>query len=1430
MSSLMGDQLILEEDYDENYQPNEDEIREYASVIGINPDEDPELMWIAREGIIAPLPEDWKPCQDTNGDIYYFNFTTGDSVWDHPCDEFYRTMVIEEREKLALSGKHVGGKKDGKKKKDKKDKKAGKKETNEKKGGLPASSLAPLKKDMVLGSSIGSLGSTAAGTGKLGALGSVKDPMKSTLGSTFGSDLGQSTDASRFLKSKNGSLDQKKPLLQGGREEKIQMMPDFSDESQESATPRLNLDLDLKDINDLSYEESESELKMIKSTGMSESEDDDDDVNVDFGIDVGISKRLGLMDVADLEPIADTPTPREEINQLDKWMKKPTGGKSDEIAAKEEEKKRKEEKEKEEMERKQKADLQASAALKRMEMQGDLHEEEKKLRQQHEQEIKEMKERLQSELEDVKLELLDDKEEKLKQLKEKIDKEVEEEEKKMTKEKDQTIKELRSQVKEEAEDEEARLMEGKSDNMRKMRENIRKEEEDEEERLRNEMKNKIDIVKKELKDVKECEDEKLNEEKKKVAEKIENEVRLYKEEQQKKLEEKNEEEIKQMEGKFESDLQSALKDIAQDYEKEMEVKKKEATDKHQRELDDLLAKLQDAQEEEMRSTEDKLRATREKQAAVSGMEDGLENVLKERKHQVKEDQRKQLDSLRKEHEKNLKDIQEEYRKMEEKERGLVNSKLESEKSKLAKDHEKELNALQREFEERKEELHRKHEDEESALKETSESLDDTKHKLEKLAKQIEKEENDLKRRRAKFEDDQMKFEGEKDEAFANQAASLTSRELEELRVLLKQIQDEIKHERNQLKLLRQEREHLESDIKRMKQEKQELSRRPNIRQSEPSLHHDHLPVNGDASPEEVSPGNMVPTTPSADVMDMKELLTPSPSKHRREMVHPRDFSRPLLENDVDDFEVNSRESLSNAGHQRERANSGVHRSRQDSGRSYHSGSFWTENIRPALAGQNRTRSSHHYAWHDGEFDDDISEPSDDFAHLNIRNHLQQSNLRVRLIEEGSAIQRAKMFLKKQKKTLNNRQSKLQNAKQEWRRDVRNQYVAGLSPSSASMLDDVKLSLEREAIELDKAVINVTAGRRLVREKEQKLKQLQESLIDVSSDSDLSDVTYHRQRQHVHHVSLSDSSDDDEEEDGEDFKTPLYRPGVNKPPLSVKDGMSSKSDQASDILKGIDTLLSQRSTMNEAVIEPITSSLDKVNKQLTDVMGLLQKQLPQGSAIPNGALDPTGNDVQPQQAPHQPPPFQPSLNGTYTPYDATPSYGYQPANRVPLSSHYFNPDYTNSYRRGVSTGFSVYSSMRNSPAFREPQSESADQVLERKWRKYFGGNTSSVKPLTTGLSTSTGSKFRGYIPASEQLRSFRESARRNTADIGGSRLGSVDAMKDMQSNWLNDLPKTRAMPIGSTNNSNTASHLVDNEGFGAMRLELDENNQIRLKPR
>lgn len=43
----------------------------------------------------APLPENWKPCKTTDTEeIYYFNFASGQSTWDHPCDEVRHAIAF----------------------------------------------------------------------------------------------------------------------------------------------------------------------------------------------------------------------------------------------------------------------------------------------------------------------------------------------------------------------------------------------------------------------------------------------------------------------------------------------------------------------------------------------------------------------------------------------------------------------------------------------------------------------------------------------------------------------------------------------------------------------------------------------------------------------------------------------------------------------------------------------------------------------------------------------------------------------------------------------------------------------------------------------------------------------------------------------------------------------------------------------------------------------------------------------------------------------------------------------------------------------------------------------------------------------------------------------------------------------------------------
>jgi centrosomal protein CEP164 len=91
---------------DDLSEPSLDQIIEYAEFIGIDPDLEPHLMWIAREGVMSPVPPPWKMCTENGADIFYFNFQTGESVWDHPCDEKYSELLELYRKK---EGKDMTG-------------------------------------------------------------------------------------------------------------------------------------------------------------------------------------------------------------------------------------------------------------------------------------------------------------------------------------------------------------------------------------------------------------------------------------------------------------------------------------------------------------------------------------------------------------------------------------------------------------------------------------------------------------------------------------------------------------------------------------------------------------------------------------------------------------------------------------------------------------------------------------------------------------------------------------------------------------------------------------------------------------------------------------------------------------------------------------------------------------------------------------------------------------------------------------------------------------------------------------------------------------------------------------------------------------------------------------------------------------------------
>ncbi|XP_077990079.1 uncharacterized protein LOC144444512 isoform X2 [Glandiceps talaboti] len=1374
---MMGDQLILEEDYDENYQPTEEEILEYAQVIGIDPVREPHLMWVAREGINAPLPNDWKPCQDQSGsgDIYYFNFASGESMWDHPCDEYYRNMVTEERKK-PIPSKQMPQKKD-KKKKDKKEKEP-KKFMKEPDKRTHSAGLGPLKGEV--GGSFGGITGTMASTGPTNRL-MRSDPLATTGGltSTFGSRGGSTSKSGGFELTGTG-----RSFLKGARGEHIQML-DIDDEETESPRLDLKLDMDLNDIGQLGYETSEPEEELMKLKSDS-SGDSDDNGSVDFGISPVLSDRLNLMEAENLTPVPEAITPKLSStlpsrtvvdNRSPNKLTATTGSFGKKILLGDDKKK------KEEEDRKKRAEIQAHAAQKRFEQERTVKDDEDKLKKEHDKILADLKARLQNELEDAKLEMMNDKEDTLKLYKQKMKKESEAEEKELEQEKLANLRSLRKDVKDSFDDEEARLQEGNSDAIRKLRDQIKNKQQEEEAKLREEMDRAMKKLKDELQDLQKNEKSKLEEEKQKALDKIQKEVDEGVEKEKKTLEAKKNLTIENVKKKLETDEQKLVDDMAKKHFDQMEKKRAQLTEKHEREIDDLTAKLQEAQDENKKREEAKLKASRDKQAAVDELQDGLENVLKERRQELKDGHNKQLENLKKENERQIKKIKQDHEDKEIKEKKSLSEKLEFDKQKLTKDHEKSLNEIRKQFEERKEQIHAKHEDQNTALKEMTALLEQRKSDLERELKLVEKEEKELDRRQENFREETEKLEQKQDEAFAIRASDVNAKELERMQQERKDLQSQVKELKKELDSLRKDRSNLESEIRKLRRSREQHAKKL----SDLKQHIDSQPG--------IALNGVMPTTPATPGLQLDELEAPN-SEHgeEREMVHPRD----LLKSDEEDVQLT--EGDEGEEHEEEEIQS----KRKERERGKRSG-------RRHLDESPEYRIRHrHTAWQDYLSD---SDESDDFAMFNRKTQVHYGDLKVRLAVENDAISRAKEFLRRQKSSLKRRQLALQEARQELRRDISSQQIETETPEAASFLEDVKINLEKEALELDKAMVNMSAGHRLVKEKEQKLKLLEVSLAEVTSSPDNTESLFQdaetmgarrgRSRTDWDISDSENSSGVSSSDFGED-----YVPGKQQ-----------QEHQPSRLLDDLGVLESHLKSLKKSrpiapmEMDSVTSSLTKINKQLGEVMGMLTSQ-------PRPVTQPSHSSYQPYSTyyPSHNPLVMPAWDGRTR---SAPDVRFEPV--------------------GVTL---------------PPQLETTEQTLERKWKTYFGAHKpfySSTPAGPSSTSSLAGSVYGGYVPAREQFRKVAGSGHNEWMP----EPGSTEVMLQQQSDWLKEFRQTSGIaqkhrssdnvslsnysvassssgPVG--NRPSTIANSINRPATssqphtksGKVRLELDEYNQLQIR--
>nr|XP_022323611.1 centrosomal protein of 164 kDa-like isoform X4 [Crassostrea virginica] len=1187
-STVINDQLILEEDYDENYQPSEEEIYEYAQIIGIDPKTEPHLIYIAREGICAPLPDHWRPCQDPKGDIYYFNFATGDSIWDHPCDEFYRKMVMEERKKISMNKggppsrggptagsspagkKGKGGKADGGKKKDKKNKNADK--------------LGPLKAEQSKG--IPSMHRGSSGLEPMMSSGNQLAPLR---GST-----GNSQPVKSSLNTTTGSFKSNNPnaLSKSGNLTSSMSIPIYSTEYEEDEIERPQHEL----------EDQESDEGSDKLKNETESEDSEDyGKDIDFGIDKNLSERIMDMAIENLDPVRGS---LEKLQDFEGTMSamstarvESPGGKISPLDRMEEERKRR-------------AEIAASAAERRLlgqdsysyEKKSDFRDEENHLRASNDRSLMELQDKLLSELESKKLELLEDKDNKIRKLKDEIKRELEEEERKIMKDKEQQVKDIENKVKEELDQLQAALADKNSEQIKKLEEQIEKEMQEKESELRQQMESALEKLRSEVGSLQREEQSKLEEEKRKCLERLQQQVEMATASEQKRLENQKEEAIESMQSKQKYELENLKDDLERKHREKVDRLRTEQGERHEEDMRRIKDEIKRLQEQEREQKEQELEMARQRQKAIDDLDRGLDEVLSERRQEIKHQQQKELSRIQEEHATRLRNIRQEYENKESDEKKLLDDRLDAEKRRMQRQHDKDSEEIRRNFERKKETLSEQLEDEEEEFQDKRSELERKKLQIEKEFKNLDTQERKLEEKRKAFRENTASFDREQDDAFSSRTTNLSAKELERLKEERRQYQEEIRQERGELDQLKAEKRALEADITKLRMNKEQLTRklsdlRDRIDKKGKDIDHLNQKI----------------------IQAAEETKSIAEERIRASHTATHATRRPRSQTRQDS--VDGEEDLISDVPERPRKKFSFAEDRTDDDElSSMTGRYWNDLLTED----------------DSEFD-------------NVQADRQSyGDVKVQIAKENDSILMAKEFLRKQRQSLKRRHAALLAAKQELMKDVIKQKQGrkfdspsnqskgrvrfNLTSESPQVLEEVKQKLEKESLDIDHMESQVKTGSRLVKEKEKKLRQMSSRVnADSGSEEEYSPFEHHWRPAKIPTCDLSDDESS----------------GVSSTDNSLDNVLKALQKQNARIQNGTPLMSTLRSEG-----DPIAQSLQRINCDLAKVITLIGSS---GNNSLQGTTDKPANYV-PIYAPSAPP----SLLGTSS-VPASPLQAWTPTN-------------------------------------------------------------------------------------------------------------------------------------------------------------------------
>ncbi|KAM9768531.1 centrosomal protein of 164 kDa isoform 8-T8 [Dama dama] len=867
----IGDQLVLEEDYDENYIPSEHEILEFAREIGIDPIKEPELMWLAREGIVAPLPVEWKPCQDITGDIYYFNFSNGQSTWDHPCDEHYRNLVIQERGKLSTPG--ATRKKEKRKKKEKKDKKD--KETS--------------KSPLAVGTSLAPIHVPLGGLAPLRGLvdappSALRGPQSVSLGSSVESgQLGelllpaQGLKPSACTKGLLGSIHEDKnafSLLALGEETNEEDEADSDNQSVRSSSELLrNLHLDIGALGgDFEYEESprasQPEEKDISldsdaagplTAGKPSSQGADSSLSSADGKEQQRREASWLPEKGKNEK-NDPGTSRSVVdpggdqlaNATEKEAPEDPVDAGEEGSRKEEaaEEPKKEASVPRESRSEASEESEISEHVKQLQLSDSAASDPKSFLGLDFGFRSQISERLLDV--DVHSSVLGGARWEAQRFgREDKDASQSSQEELQSKQSGGSESSLKEQLQRATEEEETQMREQESQRLSRLRAQVQSSSEADEDQIRAEQEASLQRLREELESLQKAERASLEERSRQMLEQLREEMEASEKREQAALNAEKERALQQLREQLEGERKEAVAALEREHREELERLSSSLEAKHREVVSSLQKKMEEAHQREEAQLQESLgwaeQRAHHKVYQVLEYEQELSGLLREKRQEVEREHERKMDRMKEEHQQVVAEARQQYEAEERKQRAELLRHLTGELERLRRAHERELESARQEQDRQLEDLRRRHREQEKKLQDLEAELETRTKDIKARLAQLDVQEE------AARKEKQQLLEVQRQVALESEEATATHQHLEEakkehthllesnrkLRRILEELQARKLELESQVELLQAQSQRLQkhvSDLEVKVQKQQDLLKELEIKDSNASPH------------------------------------------------------------------------------------------------------------------------------------------------------------------------------------------------------------------------------------------------------------------------------------------------------------------------------------------------------------------------------------------------------------------------------------------------------------------------------------------------------------------------------------------------------------------------------------------------------------------